>query len=67
LDSIEVIRKIREVDQGRQRHTPLIAMIAADQSEELASLKDTGMDDVLVKPVSTEQLAETMAQFVHLT
>jgi CheY-like chemotaxis protein len=42
-------------------------MIAADQSEELASLKDTGMDDVLVKPVSTEQLAETMAQFVHLT
>jgi len=61
-DVLEIIRKIKasQIDQDRQTHTAIIALITSEQSEQ-AAFKDSGMDDFLVKPVSTEQLAEKIA------
>jgi len=65
MDGVEVTLRIREIEQGMQRHTPVIGMMATEQTGEVSRFKDSGMDDFLVKPVSTELLAEKMAQFVY--
>jgi len=60
---IDVERNIRKADDERKQHTPIIAMTAVDHTD-AQSRKDTAVDAVLAKPVSTEHLAETLAKLI---
>jgi signal transduction histidine kinase/CheY-like chemotaxis protein len=56
LDGLDVARRIRSWEVAKQLpHTPIIAIsAAADIAEE--KVREAGVDDILIKPVSLEQL-----------
>jgi len=64
MDGFEAAKRIREVDQSMQRHTPIIAMTTSITPDETERCRMAGMDDYLAKPISTEELAEKMAIWV---
>lgn len=56
MDGIQCLRRLREIDQQRNRHTPMIAITAAATSRDRETLLEAGMDDYLAKPFTTDQL-----------
>ncbi|MGH1371985.1 MAG: response regulator [Cellvibrionaceae bacterium] len=66
MDGIETTQHIRErqVDGNR---TPIIALTAHDMSDQKATLLRAGMDDYTSKPVSEDQLAHLLQQWLNIT
>lgn len=54
MDGLTCVRKIREMEaEGLiHGHLPIIAVTANARGEQIATAKDSGMDDVMCKPVS---------------
>jgi CheY-like chemotaxis protein len=61
MDGYEAARRIREVEKGLGRRTPVIAITALTMAGECLRCHAAGMDDYLVKPVAPAALFECMA------
>lgn len=62
LDGFEATRRIRLLDGYRQ--VPVIAVTASAMPEDREACRRAGMNEVLVKPLTRERLAETLARFL---
>lgn len=56
MDGYQVARTIRQREQGRQRHQPIIAISAAVDSGHVQRCMESGMDGVLKKPLRLNEL-----------
>ncbi len=63
MDGIEATRTLRA--HARHRNTPVIALTAHAMHGERETLLDAGMDDYLTKPVSENELYETVQRWLH--
>ncbi|MFT5051079.1 MAG: two-component system sensor histidine kinase/response regulator [Chlamydiales bacterium] len=64
MDGLEAARRIREYEQGSDRHVTIIAMTArrADRDHDL--ILEAGADDCVAKPISRENLRRSILQLV---
>ncbi len=58
MDGFEATRAIREMESNSERHTPIIAMTADVIKDERQMCKDSGMDDVILKPIKISELQQ---------
>ncbi|WP_196137861.1 two-component sensor histidine kinase BarA [Aliikangiella sp. G2MR2-5] len=64
MDGIEATRHIRKMKNNKAR-TPIIALTAHAMKGEREKLLAEGMDDYLTKPISQEQLEDTIQQWTR--
>ncbi|MEM8995511.1 MAG: ATP-binding protein, partial [Acidobacteriota bacterium] len=68
LDGFEATAQVRELQaRDSKPRTPIIALTAGVMGEERERCYAVGMDDVIAKPVSTEQLAATLERWLNLS
>jgi len=60
MDGIETVKRIRELKLGRIPH--MIMVTAYGREEVIKDAEDIGIDDVLIKPVSTSVLFDTVVR-----
>lgn len=60
MDGIDCYRRIRDQKGGLNNETPIIVLTANAGGENIELYNSTGFDGYLVKPVSGEQLEETL-------
>jgi CheY-like chemotaxis protein len=63
MDGYQATEEIRRVTANGRR-MPIIALTANAMQEEAAKCRDAGMDDLLAKPFSLEQLRNMMARWL---
>jgi len=56
MDGFEATAKIRELEEKKGEHTPIIAMTAHAMKGDRERCLDAGMDDYVPKPISSEAL-----------
>ncbi|WP_086931925.1 response regulator [Agarilytica rhodophyticola] len=65
MDGYEATMNIREQEQGKDEHIPIVAMTANNSSGEKEKCLAHGMDDYLPKPLSRLELGETVARWLE--
>jgi len=61
MDGLEVFRELREAERlAGRRPIPVLAYTANAMTHQIASYRDAGFDDCLIKPLSTALLAEKL-------
>ncbi|MFC4472686.1 response regulator [Streptomyces xiangluensis] len=65
MDGYTATRELRRREQDSGRHLPVIAMTASAMSEDRDRCLAAGMDDYISKPVSAEELEQTLARWAH--
>ncbi len=65
LDGLDATRQIRKLEEGSQRHVPIIALTARAMREDEQKCLAAGMDDYLSKPIRQQQLAEKLDRLVQ--
>jgi len=63
MDGHEATRRIRREEQRRGHHTVIVALTADSVASDLQRCIESGMEDVLTKPVSSTQLSSTIARW----
>lgn len=63
MDGNAATRAIREREQITGHHTPIIAMTADTERDDIARSLDAGMDDHLAKPLTLDTLAATLRRW----
>jgi len=63
MDGYEATRQLRLREDG-QRRLPIIALTASAFPEEREQCLDSGMDDLLLKPLDVRQLSEVLARWL---
>ncbi|WP_068471707.1 response regulator [Saccharicrinis aurantiacus] len=58
MDGLKATRKIREIEQSTNSHTPIIAITANAFPEDKQRCLDAGMDDYMSKPFQPDTLIE---------
>ena len=63
MDGLAATRLWRESEPAGDNHLPIIALTANDSREDRQACLGAGMDDFLVKPVDSAQLAAVLQQY----
>ena len=63
MDGVEATRRIREMEQGAARRTPIVGQTAYAIKGDRERFLAAGMDDCLTKPLFLETLAPVLARF----
>lgn len=63
-DGIAATKEIREIEQERSGHVPIIAMTADAFVEDQMRTMEAGMDEHLSKPVQRDVLYQTLAKWI---
>jgi signal transduction histidine kinase/CheY-like chemotaxis protein/ligand-binding sensor domain-containing protein len=63
VDGIEATRRIRRIESGTQKHTPIVALTAHAMKGDEEQCLAAGMDAYLCKPLRSRELHETLARF----
>lgn len=64
MDGLDLARAVRRREQASGGHIPIIAITAAAVSSERTRCREAGMDDVLTKPLSLEQLRGCLTRWL---
>lgn len=64
MDGLEASRRIREIETGGRRRTPIIALTAGAMESDREDCLAAGMDAYLTKPVSPDELRRVLAEVV---
>jgi CheY-like chemotaxis protein len=68
MDGLEATREIRRREQAQSLPpTPIVALTANSSDQDRARCLAAGMDDLLGKPVQTDQLTSVLARFLRRT
>ncbi len=62
LDGYEAAKRIREVTDKRPRPT-IIALTANAMPQEIEKVESSGMDDILIKPISEQLISEVILEW----
>ncbi len=65
MDGLEATKEIRKREQGKNRHTPIIALTAGAMVEEREECFRAGMDEYITKPFSDEALREALIRWIR--
>ena len=65
MDGVEATRHIRKMNHADRKRTPIVALTAHAMKGEKEKLLNEGMDDYLTKPISQEQLENTIRQWTR--
>jgi signal transduction histidine kinase/CheY-like chemotaxis protein len=57
MDGYQAVARIREQEDGREQHIPIVAMTAFAMTGDAEKCRQAGMDDYIPKPVKSAQLA----------
>jgi CheY-like chemotaxis protein len=60
MDGLEATRRIRQLEEGTGRHTPIIALTVYARREDWDRALAAGMDDYLTKPINRGLLLATV-------
>jgi PAS domain S-box-containing protein len=66
VNGLDATRRIRELELGTGRHTPIVAMTAHAMKGDRARCLEAGMDDYLSKPVRKGELHQALQAFAPL-
>jgi two-component system, sensor histidine kinase and response regulator len=64
MDGYESTRRIRAIE-GNDRHTPIIALTAYALEEDTTKCLESGMDDVIYKPISIHILEQLLMKYLY--
>ena len=67
MDGFQATEKIREIEFGTGRHTPIVAVTAMSQSCVREKCLAAGLDDYISKPISREILRSKLDHWMQLT
>jgi CheY-like chemotaxis protein len=65
MDGVEVTKRIRDIENNKEYHTPIIALTAYAMKSEKELFIREGMDDYLPKPVKKEDLLRKLCKYVE--
>ena len=65
VDGYEATRRIRDDEQRRAAHTPIVALTASALAGDRERCIEAGMDDYVTKPVSIAQLAAAVERWTR--
>lgn len=63
MNGIEATRKIRQIEQQKGKHIPIVALTAGAFKEEQERCLAAGMDDFLTKPVETMKINQLLNKY----
>jgi PAS domain S-box-containing protein len=64
MDGLEATRRIRELETGGARRTPIVALTANAMMGTLERCLEAGMDDYLTKPLDISRLQDVLDRFM---
>ena len=64
MDGLEATRRIRELESGGARRTPIVALTANAMMGTLERCLEAGMDDYLTKPLDISRLQDVLDRFM---
>ena len=64
MDGLEATRRIRELENGGARRTPIVALTANAMMGTLERCLEAGMDDYLTKPLDISRLQDVLDRFM---
>lgn len=64
LDGIKATAVIRNLDGGKYRNVPIIALTAVSASSEEFCCREAGMNDFLMKPIEKNKLDEVLRRYI---
>src|ERR1044071_3017308 len=64
MDGLEATRRIRELETGGTRRTPIVALTANAMMGTLERCLEAGMDDYLTKPLDISRLQDVLDRFM---
>ncbi|MBF0573025.1 MAG: response regulator [Desulfamplus sp.] len=64
MDGIEATIKIRQIEEVRGGHIPIVALTASVMKDEVKRFITTGMDSFVGKPIDFNELAKTMDKYI---
>lgn len=66
MDGYEATRKIRELEAGTDKHTPIIALTASAMEKDREKCLNIGMDEYVPKPIEKEELLRVLKKTARL-
>lgn len=64
MDGYEATRAIRKSEKGKDKRIPIIALTGSADAEGRSKCLESGMDEVLIKPVAPNKLMEVIDRFL---
>jgi len=64
LDGVSATAFIRDVDRGRGKHTPIVALTAHAVRGDREKYLESGMDDYVTKPISIDSIERVLRRYL---
>ncbi|MNI69134.1 Sensor histidine kinase RcsC [compost metagenome] len=64
MDGLKATREIRRMQAGSGRRTPILALTANVQAEQVTRCLEAGMDGHLAKPIQIAELAAALTRWL---
>ncbi len=64
MNGYDLVREIRQLDQDRQRRTPIVAITANALEADVEKCFSAGVDDLIAKPVELEDLRDALLKWI---
>lgn len=64
VDGYEATKQIRQIEEGKKLHTPIIALTANVMQGDREKCLSAGMDDYISKPIKSKDLEGVLKKFI---